>query len=69
MFKRFEIDDMYLFVRLSKGYSRELDDNNVCTLFLSFGRRPRPTNLSRGGALNKRNAPQHDETKFAIYQI
>ena len=49
MFKQFEIDDMFLFVRLSKGYSRELDDNNVWALFLRFGRRPRPAILSRGG--------------------
>ena len=34
MFKQFEIDDMFLFVRLSKGYSRELDDSNVWALLV-----------------------------------
>ena len=60
----------YVLLYVSFKYcSLKRDDNNVRALFVSLGCQPRSASLARGGSWNTRNALQHDETKFAIYQI
>jgi len=60
----------YVLLDVSFKYcSLKRDDNNVRALFVSLGCQPRSASLVRGGLWNTRKAPQHDRTKFAIYQI